>query len=49
MVFVGILVFLGGYGVAIWKGFEIQIRVGSATVSVRQYALRRFFVPGAGK
>ncbi len=49
MAFVGILVLLGGYGVAAWKGFEVQIRVGSARVSFQQYALRRFFVPGAGK
>lgn len=49
MALVGILVLLGGYGVAAWKGFEIQIWVGSARVSFQQYALRRFFVPGADK
>ena len=49
MVVVGLLVFLAGYGVAAWKGFEIRIRVGSARLGFQQYALRRFFVPGAGK
>ena len=49
MVLVGLFVCLGAYSVAAWKGFEIQIRVGSARVSFQQYALRRFFVPGAGK